>query len=99
MTQAETTRFTHQNLKLNLYKVNAMKTLMTIAAMTALLTASTAFADDQTTPVEKAPASTTEIVAFQDIESSPVSASEMETAGAWMIRWGSFCVSSNDACK
>jgi hypothetical protein len=76
-----------------------MKTLITTVAISALLTASAVFADDQTTAPQAAEKSTTELVAFQDLESTAVTAGEMETAGAWMIRWGSFCVSSNDACK
>lgn len=79
-----------------------MNKLFTLASIATLVFASSAFADNQTTAPEQASktqdqAST--IVAFQDIESAPVAANEMETAGAWMIRWGSLCISSDSSCK
>jgi len=76
-----------------------MKTLITAIAMTALLSATAAFADDQAAAKQTTENQASQLVAFQNLESAPVSAGEMDTAGAWMIRWGSFCVSSNDACK
>ena len=51
-----------------------MKTLITTVAIGALLTASAVFADDQTTAPQAAEKSTTELVAFQDLESTAVTA-------------------------
>lgn len=78
-----------------------MNKLFTLASIATLVFASSAFADDQSTSLEKASktqdqAST--IIAFQDIESAPVAANEMETAGAWMIRYGKFCISNDASC-
>lgn len=78
-----------------------MNKLFTLASIATLVFASSAFADNQTAPEQasKAQDQASTIVAFQDIESAPVANNELETAGAWMIRWGSLCISSDSSCK
>ncbi len=62
-----------------------MKTLIAAVAMTALMSASVAFAEETVVSTEQSVQSTeaTEVSAFEGVDSSLLSAEEMKTTAGW----------------
>lgn len=72
-----------------------MKIIITAFSIATLLCVSSAFAVEQTTNVKSSKQiedKLSTISAFQNVESSPLTAGEMKTAGAWVIVFKNFCM-------